>query len=188
MVAVVTAFLLSALVTQATSYRIDPATAEAGFDVKATAHTVHGSTPSVAGEVSVTPEAADALKLSGKISIGAGALRTGNGRRDATMHGKSLLVASFPTIDFDPERFAPSGPADTGGRVAGVLTGRLTIRGQTRDQAISATLTRSGDQIIASGTFDVAWADFGVPDPSFFIVRIEKVAHARFRATFVPIP
>ena len=31
-------------------------------------------------------------------------------------------------------------------------------------------------------------ATFGVPDPSFFVVRVEKVAHAHFRATFVPLP
>jgi len=48
-------------------------------------------------------------------------------------------------------------------------------------------LTPRGERIEAAGEFDVAWADFGIPDPSFFVVRIEKVAHARFRATFVPV-
>jgi hypothetical protein len=33
----------------------------------------------------------------------------------------------------------------------------------------------------------VPWAEFGVPDPSFAIVRIEKVAHAHFSAEFVRV-
>jgi hypothetical protein len=53
---------------------------------------------------------------------------------------------------------------------------------------VSATLAPQGDRVVASGTFDVAWADFGVPDPSFSIFRINPVAHARFRAEFVPVP
>jgi len=99
----VTILLVAALVAQAAAYRIDPASAEAGFDLKATAHTVHGTTTAVSGEVQVIPEAA-------------------------------------------------------------------------------------ADGSVASGTFDVTWADFGVPGPSFFVVRIEKVAHVHFRATFVPVP
>jgi polyisoprenoid-binding protein YceI len=184
----VSALVLTALVTQATTYRIDTAASEAGFDLKATAHTVHGSTTSVAGEVRVEPDGALALKLSGKITIGAAALATGNDKRDATMRSTSLLVASFPTIDFEPERFTASGPAAPSGAITGALVGRLTIRGQTRAQTMSATLTPHGARIVASGTFDVAWIDFGVPDPSFFVVRVEKVAHARFSAAFVPVP
>jgi hypothetical protein len=53
---------------------------------------------------------------------------------------------------------------------------------------MTATLTPRGERIEASGTFDVRWAEFGVPDPSFFVVRIESVAHAHFRATFAPVP
>ena len=184
----VTTLLVAALIAQATAYRIDPAACVAGFDLKATAHTVHGTTANVTGEVVVTPEAADALKLSGKISIGAASLGTENVKRDATMHSKSLLVASFPTIDFEPERFTPLGPPTVAGSIAGTLTGRITIRGQTKAQTMSATLTPRGDRVVASGTFDVPWAEFGVPDPSFFVVRIEKVAHAHFNATFVPVP
>jgi hypothetical protein len=58
----------------------------------------------------------------------------------------------------------------------------------TREQEMTTTLTPRGNRIAASGTFDVAWPEFGVPDPSFFVVRVERVAHAHFRAEFVPLP
>lgn len=182
------ALLLTALVAHPATYRIDAGACEAGFDLKATAHTVHGSTTRVAGEVGVSPGEAGVLTFSGTISIGAAELKTGNDRRDATMHSKSLLVATFPTIDLAPERFTPSGATTRPGSMAGTLTGRLTIRGRTRPQTIAVTLTPENGRIVASGTFDVSWLEFGVPDPSFFVVRVEKVAHAHFRATFVPLP
>lgn len=184
----IASLVLAALIAHPAAYRIDPATGEAGFDLKATMHTVHGSTASVAGEVRVEPERDGALALSGRIEIGAASLATGNAKRDATMHAKSLLVASYPTIIFEPERFVPAGPEEPGVASSGTLSGRLTIRGQTRAQSMHASLSRRGERIVASGTFDVAWAEFGVPDPSFFVVRIESAAHARFRAEFVPVP
>jgi polyisoprenoid-binding protein YceI len=184
---VVTTLFLAALVAQATAYRILPAASEAGFDLKATMHTVHGSTTGVTGGVRVEPADGGALVLSGRIEIGAASLVTGNEKRDATMHDTSFLVTSYPTIVFEPERFVPSGPPAADGATAGALTGRLTIRGTTKPQKIEATLAPRGERIVASGTFDVAWAEFGIPDPSFFIVRIERVAHARFRAEFVPV-
>jgi len=184
---VVATLVLYALVSQATAFRIEPAGAEAGFDLKATAHTVHGVTTQVKGDVRVEPLPDGALKLSGRIEIGTASMRTGNERRDATMHDKSLLVATYPAIVFEPDRFTPKDPAKTDGAIAGELSGRLTIRGQSKAHSIAATLTPRGERIEAAGEFDVAWADFGIPDPSFFVVRIEKVAHARFRATFVPV-
>ena len=183
----VATLLLAALISQATAYRIDLAASEAGFDLKATMHTVHGSTKRVTGAVTVEPEDAGVLKLSGRIEIAAASLETGNDKRDATMRTKSLLVDSFPTLVFEPERFAPSGPPGPDGSVSGALSGRLTLRGRSRAQSVSAKLAPRGERIVASGTFDVPWAEFGVPDPSFFVVRIEAVAHARFRAEFVPV-
>jgi polyisoprenoid-binding protein YceI len=185
---VVAAWILAALVAQTTTYRIDSAAAEAGFALKATLHTVHGTTAGVTGEVRVEPADAGALNLSGKIEIDASSLATGNEKRDATMHGTSLLVPSYPAIVFVPERFVPGGPPDAGGGVAGALTVRLTIRGQTRSCAMAATFAPKAGRIVATGAFDVVWADFGIPDPSFLFVRIDKSAHAHFHAEFVPVP
>jgi polyisoprenoid-binding protein YceI len=184
---VVATLALAALIQQTAAYRIDAASSEAGFDLKATMHTVHGSTKAVTGDVRVEPEEDGVLKLSGRIEITAASLETGNEKRDATMHSKSLLVESFPKLVFEPERFTPSGAQGSDGSIPGALSGRLTIRGQTRAQAIEATLASHGERIVASGRFDVRWAEFGVPDPSFFVVRIDAVAHAHFRAEFVPV-
>ena len=94
------------------------------------------------------------------------------------MRNESLAVEQYPVLSLAPERYDPK---------TGTLTGALTIRGVTKPATIAAQLTHQGDRILVTGTFDVAWPDFGVPDPSFAIVRVEKVAHARFSAEFVRV-
>ena len=179
--------VLAAVVAGPGAYAIDPARSEAGFDLKATMHTVHGITRDVRGSVRLTIESDGALGLQGKITVNAASLDTDNKRRDAKMHGETLSVAQFPSIVLEPERFTPSGPPDAGGPMPGRLTGKLTIRGITRPVTIEATVTPGAGQAIeVEGRFDVAWGEFGVPDPSFGFIKIAKVVNARFKATFVP--
>ena len=159
-------------------YRVNPAKAETAFDLKATLHTVHGRTNQVKGEVRVHDEADGTLAMSGRIEIAAATLDTGNSSRDKTMRAESLAVEQYPVITLAPERFDPK---------TGTLTGTLTIRGVTKPTTIAMTLDRQADRVTVTGTFDVPWLDFGVPDPSFAIVRVEKVAHARFSAEFVRV-
>jgi len=180
--------LLAAIVAGPTTYRIDPEGAEAGFELKATMHTVHGTTRGVSGEVHCAPGEAGALTLSGSVTVDAASLDTNNKKRDAKMHGASLDVSRFPAITLDPELFTPGAPAGADGTIAGVLTGRLTIRDATHPVSIDATVTPTPTGLDVAGRFDVAWAEFGIPDPSFFVVRIDPVAHAHFRARLVALP
>jgi len=179
--------VLAAVVAGPGSYTVDTGRSEAAFDLKATMHTVHGITRDVRGEVRVSIGSEGALGLQGKITVNAASLDTDNGRRDAKMHGTSLDVAKYPFFVFEPERFTPSGEPAADGPMKGRLTGKLTIRGTTRPVTIDATLAPgSGHGIDVEGRFDVTWADFGVPDPSFAFITIAKVVNARFKATFVP--
>jgi len=184
-----TTLILAAVVAGPGTFRIEPGGAQAGFDLKATMHTVHGITKKVQGEVQVTLEPAGALGLKGRILVDTPSLDTDNDRRDATMRTKSLDVARYPSIVLEPERFTPTGSPATNSPMTGKLTGTITIRGTTKPVSIDAQLAPgSGRAIEVSGTFDVAWGDFGVPDPSFGFIRIAKVVNASFRATFVPAP
>lgn len=180
--------VLAALVAAPTTFRIDAAHAGAGFELDATLHTVHGKTSGVSGQVAATPAPDGSLTFEGKIEIDAKSIVTGNDRRDATMHDSCLDVARHPSFLLEPESFVPSAAAPGGGSVAGTIKGRLTIRGVTRPTTIAATLTPAGDGIDTEGTFDVAWADYKIPDPSFLFVRLKPVLHAHFFARFVPAP
>jgi polyisoprenoid-binding protein YceI len=176
------------LLMAAAAFRIAPGHAEAGFDLKATMHTVHGRTSKVVGEVRAQDEPNGSKTLDGTIEVDAASLDTANASRDRTLHAKSLEVGRYPLLVFAPRRFVPSGPVGPDGAVPGTLSGSLTIRETTKPIAMDATLTPlDGGGYRVAGRFDVAWADFGIPDPSFLFVRIEKVAHAHFTAEFVKV-
>src|SRR5512143_3882883 len=100
-----TALLLAVLVTGPTTFRVNPAQAEAGFELKATLHTVRGTTTRVSGEIRAVPGEGGALTLSGRIEVAAAALDTGNGKRDAKMRGDCLAADRYPALVFEPERF-----------------------------------------------------------------------------------
>ena len=184
----IAALLLAAVVAGPTTFRLDPGRAEAGFDLKATMHTVHGTTHRVIGQIRCVPEEGGALSLSGIIEIDAASLDTANDRRDAKLHKTSLEVSRFPKITLEPDRFVPMATPGPDGELPGRLTGGLTIRGTTHPVTIDASLTVSPNGIDVVGRFDVSWAEFGVPDPSFAFVRVDRVAHAHFHAGFVAQP
>lgn len=182
-------FLLVAAASSAGAaavYHVDPARSRAGFDLGATIHTVHGATTKVSGRVRVDGAIGGPLTFAGTIDVDAASLDTGNKSRDRDLHGKSLDASRYPAISLAPTRFTPDGPPDRSGRVHGTLVGTLTIRGVTKAVAIDTTLIPEDGDVRAEGRFDVAWADFGIPNPSFLFLRVHKTAHAHFDAVFVP--
>jgi len=170
--------LLAASAAAASTYSVDPARAEAGFALQATMHTVHGTTSKVAGRVTATGDPGGARELSGRIEIDAASLDTANSKRDETLHGTTLAVSRYPKIVFVPERFTPSGPLAPDGTLSGTISGQMTLRETTHPVAIAATLHESAAAIDVDGTFDVAWPEYGLPDPSFLFVHVAKIAHA----------
>jgi polyisoprenoid-binding protein YceI len=155
--------------------RVDPATARVGFDLGATMHTVHGKAGEVTGTVSIVSGSDSSLVLDGKIAIPVRALATGNDRRDAKMRGESLDAAKHPEITFVPK-----------GLSKGTLSGDLSIRGVSKSVAIPVTVEAAGGRVKVDGKLDVRWADYGVPDPSAFVLRVEDVAHTFFHVELVP--
>lgn len=168
-------------------YRVDPTRSRAGFDLGATMHTVHGATTKVSGRVRVDGSIGGPLAFTGTIEVDAASLDTGNKSRDRDLHGKSLEVSRYEAISLAPSRFTPDGPPDASGRVHGTLAGELTIRAVTKAVAIDTTLLPEDGGVRVEGRFDVAWADFGIPDPSVLFLRVKKTAHAHFDAVFVPV-
>jgi polyisoprenoid-binding protein YceI len=170
------------------SYRIDPAAARAGFDLGATMHTVHGVTRKVEGEVRLLASRQDGFALEGKVAIDAASLDTQNARRDRKMREESLAVREHPSIVFVPEMLdlGKPDPASSGGRTFHELSGALTIRGVTKKVAIPVTVTTGGSRVRVDGRVTVALADYGVPDPSAFLLRVEKSAVVSFHIELLP--
>lgn len=157
------------------SYRIDPEHSGVMFEMKATLHTVEGRTSAVAG--TITRPAApspEGFAVGGRVAIAARTLETGNGTRDKRMRSESLAVDRFPEIVFVPSRAVGSVASFAPGSTARFkLEGSLAVRGVTKPVSIDVTARFTEQGVIADGTTTFSFLDFGVPDPSSFLLHVK---------------
>jgi polyisoprenoid-binding protein YceI len=148
---------------------LDPEFTEVSFVLGATMHKVRGSFKLVSGEVGYNPETGD---LSGEVVVDAASGDSGNSKRDRDMHRKVLESERFPTIVLRPQRLEgelpPSGTAELG------LSGVLELHGGTHPLQIPVAVTVNGDTLDLSATFEVPYVEWGLKDPSKFLLKVAK--------------
>jgi polyisoprenoid-binding protein YceI len=162
-------FLASGLGAQQTVVTFDPATTQVTFTLGATMHTVHGSFKLKSGEIRFNPSTGDA---SGSVVVDARSGDTGNASRDRNMHGHVLESAKFPEIIFTPDHL--TGSIAPQGISVVQLSGRFQLHGQEQPVTLSATVERgaSGDPWHVSTKFPVPYVQWGLKNPSTFILRV----------------
>jgi polyisoprenoid-binding protein YceI len=148
---------------------IDPKTSEVTFTLGATMHKVHGSVGVATGEIrfSEVPGAA-----TGEIVLDATSAETGNKKRDRKMHKEVLESAAHPVITLVPTRIDGALPVEGQGTLT--LHGRLTLHGGDHDVQLPVEVTVSGDSVRASATLRVPYVQWGLDDPSAFVLRVDK--------------
>jgi polyisoprenoid-binding protein YceI len=105
---------------------------------------------------------------------------TGHRRRDRNMHRDVLRTARFPAAAFRPERLEGEVPASGEGRLT--LHGRVELLGVEHELAIPATVVRDGDRLEIRARFRVPYVEWGVPDPSTPMLRVEEHVDVEVRA------
>jgi polyisoprenoid-binding protein YceI len=151
------------------TFELDPSATTVEFKFGATLHTVEGSLRAKQGTVRIDTETGAAT---GWILLDATSASTGNARRDRKMHEKVLESRRHPDIVFDVERV--SGKLNRIGHSEFELHGTLNFHGAHHPFALPATATSDGDKVMATGTVVVPYVEWGLKDPSFFILRVEK--------------
>ena len=61
-------------------------------------------------------------------------------------------------------------------------SGDLTVRDKTKPQVFQLKVKAEGANLAAIGHGTLMWRDFGVPDPSFMMVRIDEKVSIHFEA------
>jgi polyisoprenoid-binding protein YceI len=159
------------------TFELDPATTRVEFTFGATLHTVDGTMKARQGEVQVDP---DTHTASGRFVLDATSAQTGIGRRDAKMHEKILESARFPDIVFEPQRV--SGQLNPVGRGQFELHGILELHGTKRPMDMTVISNSDGTHVTATGKMIVPYLEWGLKDPSFFILRVEKEVRVTIHA------
>jgi len=160
------------------TFELDPKATTIEFTFGATLHTVDGTLRAKEGTIRVDPEAGTA---SGRIVLDATSARTGNDRRDGKMHEKILESQRYPEMVFEIERL--SGKLNPVGQSEIELHGMLEMHGTRRPIALPATvLSTDGKTVTGTGNLIISYRDWGLADPSFFLLRVEKEVRVTVKA------
>jgi len=169
------------LAAETLTFTLDPAATTIEFGFGATLHSVEGSLRAKEGKIDFDPETGQA---DGRIVIDATSAQTGNSRRDAKMHEKILESSKYPEMIYTVERI--SGTLNRTGRSDIELHGTLDMHGVKRALDLVGTAKADGDRgdrIAAVGRVTISYLEWGMIDPSVFILRVEKQVHVEVKAS-----
>ncbi len=151
---------------------VEPASSAVTFLLEATGHDVEGRVDLGPAQIRFDPETG---AISGELTAGARSAKTGNEKRDKTMHAKVLESDANPWFRFVPDRVI--GMIAESGRSEFKLHGVLSIHGAEHEVTLPVVAEIEGTRVQATVKLDVPFVDWGMHDPSLFILRVAKVVN-----------
>jgi polyisoprenoid-binding protein YceI len=115
----------------------------------------------------------NAQTISGAVVVAAGSGNSGDQGRDKKMNSDVLDVAHFAEVSFAPKSYqgtvAPSGDSTI------QVTGIFTLHGTPHDLTVPMQIHIDGAALTAKTHFQVPYVQWGLKDPSIFILKVAKV-------------
>ena len=161
--------LPSSVAAQQIKVNLDPAQTKIEWTLGDVLHTVHGTFKLRSGSVTFDPQSGDA---SGEIIVDATSGESGNNARDKKMHKEVLESQRYPEIIFSPKHV--TGKVADQGTSNIQVQGVFRIHGADHDLTLSLPIEKSGDEVKASTSFFVPYQDWGMKNPSTFILKVEN--------------
>jgi polyisoprenoid-binding protein YceI len=155
-----------------TKLSLDTARSEVHFTLNDALHTVHGTFHIQQGDITFDPATGAA---NGSIIVDAFSGKTGNSMRDHRMINDQLKATDFKTIVFAPTRF--TGTFHQTGDSTLQVHGLFTIIGTPHEIEVPMLVQVNGQQIHAVGSFVVPYVQWGLKDPSTFMIKVKKEVH-----------
>jgi polyisoprenoid-binding protein YceI len=151
---------------------LDPAQSQLHWNVDSSLHMVHGTFALKSGTVRLNPETG---KADGEIVVSAPSGESGNGGRDKRMHKEVLESAKYPEVIFRPThiegRISRSGISDI------KLSGIFSIHGTDHELTSQVHAELIGDHWTSTSKFEVPYVQWGIKDPSNFLLKVKPVVH-----------
>jgi polyisoprenoid-binding protein YceI len=152
---------------------LDPAATKIAFTLAATMHTVQGTFRLKSGHILFDPKTG---RASGAVIVDARSANTDNTSRDEKMHAEILESAKFPEIVFTPT--GEQGSISQLGTSRVAVSGVVRLHGQDHPMTVTITIqTGAGSQYQASRKFAVPYAQWGLKNPSTFILRVSDTVN-----------
>jgi polyisoprenoid-binding protein YceI len=157
--------------------KLDPESTHISFTLKATMHTVTGTSQLASGVLVIDPETGS---VSAEIVVDAASTDTGNTGRDKKMHGKVLLSTGHSQIVFRPDHFEET--LSAGSNTGVTLVGEFELLGKSHPISIPLDIRIDGSHFEATAEFPVPYVEWGLEDPSTFVLRVAKEVQIRVTA------
>jgi polyisoprenoid-binding protein YceI len=154
------------------SLELDPVQSKVHWTLPSSLHTVHGTFAVVRGMMSLDRESG---KAGGEIVVNARSGASGNDSRDARMHKEILETAIYPEVVFHPMqvegKVTPTGPCDV------KIHGAFSVHGADHEITALVHAEIVADSWNGSAKFDVPYVEWGIKNPSNFLLKADKVVH-----------
>lgn len=161
---------LFALLSSSPVYTLEPAHTEVEYTVESTLHTVHGAFALKRGTLSFGPAAGEAA---GELVVDANSGASGSNARDHRMTREILETAKYPDIVFQPDHVEGALAAEGESHVK--LHGLMTIHGAKHELTADVDVHAVSGGYDAVAHFDVPYVDWGMKNPSNFLLKVNKV-------------
>ena len=158
-----------ALAAQEQTLQIDPAKSDIQFTLEDPLHAVHGTFHVQSGSVRFAKEG----RMSGTVAVDAGSGDSGNGSRDKKMRNDELKAPTFSTVTFAPKRYTGALAASGDSNIT--VDGTFTLLGTPHEISVPMQVHLSDRACKATGTFDIPYVQWGMKDPSNFLLKVGKV-------------
>src|ERR1041385_3549652 len=176
-------FLLAAMslahVAQAQqkTFTLDPAQTKVNFTVDSTLHTVHGDFRLKRGSIQFDNATGAA---SGELVVDSASAESGNDGRDKKMHKDVLESPKYSDIVFTPQHV--KGTVANEGKSTVEVEGNLTMHGKSKPVTMPLEIELQNGSGSADGSFSVKYQDWGMKNPSTFILRVNDTVHIHVHA------
>ena len=156
---------------QQKTFTLDPAQTKVNFSVDSTLHTVHGDFRLKRGSIQFDNATGTA---GGELVVDSASGESGSDGRDKKMHKDILESQKYADIVFTPQHI--KGTVAEAGKSTVEVEGILTMHGKSKPMILPLEVQLHGDTGSADGSFSVKYQEWGMKNPSTFILRVnEKV-------------
>ncbi len=156
---------------------LDPARTEIHYTLPAVAHTVHGTFKLKSGAIRFDPATG---KVTGAVVVDAASGNSGNDGRDSKMHREVLESQKFPEIVFTPQQV--KGTVNQQGASQIEVSGIFRLHGQEHQMTLPVALQLAGTEATASTQFSIPYQQWGLKNPSTFILRVKDTVDLEIHA------
>ena len=153
--------------TQQRTFILDPAQTKVNFTVNSTLHTVHGDFRLKHGSIQFDNRTGAAT---GELVVDSASGESGSDGRDKKMHKDILESPKYSDIVFTPQHV--KGTVANEGKSTVEVEGILSMHGKSRPVAMPLEVELQNGAGSAEGSFSVKYQEWGMKNPSTFILRV----------------